>query len=114
MNCVDQLVDLAEVVRHLAERLQGGLKAAGERVQDLGGVLADADALFGVPIRSSAAAMAASAAVIAAALRPWQPSQSFLVGMAYAAARSCRAAFWSCWAQSRSLCATSSAATTCS
>ena len=43
-------------------------------------------------IRSSAPAMAASAAAIAAALRPWQPSQSFLVGMAYAAARACRAA----------------------
>ena len=46
---VDELVNLAEVVRHLAERLQGGLKPAGERVQDLARVLADTDAPFGVP-----------------------------------------------------------------
>src|SRR5437867_10737201 len=45
---VDQLVDLAEVVRHLAERLQGGPEPSAERAEDLGGVLADADAPGGV------------------------------------------------------------------
>jgi hypothetical protein len=41
---VDQLVDLTQVVRHLAERVQAGLEPPGQQVQDAGGVLAQADA----------------------------------------------------------------------